>query len=36
MTMSFVDIMKEMAPEGMDSITKIAGADQVGTSESGY
>ena len=36
MTMSFVDIMKEMAPEGMDSITKIAGADQVGTGESGY
>jgi type VI secretion system protein ImpA len=36
MTMSFVDIMKEMAPEGMDSLTKIAGADQVGTGESGY
>jgi type VI secretion system protein ImpA len=25
MTMSFVDIMREMAPEGMDSIEKIAG-----------
>lgn len=25
MTMSFVDIMREMAPEGMDSISKIAG-----------
>ena len=36
MTMSFVDIMKEMAPEGMDSLTKIAGADQVGTDSNGY
>ncbi|MCL4748153.1 MAG: type VI secretion system protein TssA [Burkholderiaceae bacterium] len=25
MTMSFVDIMREMAPEGMDSVSKIAG-----------
>ncbi len=36
MTMSFVEIMKEMAPEGMDSITKIAGPDAVGSAEESY
>ena len=34
MTMSFLDIMREMAPEGLDSVTKITGADGSGSSES--
>jgi len=36
MNMSFVQIIQEMTPEGMDSLAKIAGADQVSSSSDGY